>query len=421
MVSWLTEELVALGHDITLFASGDSRTSAKLEPVASRSDLGRLVRFIQEAEVTVEQVVALINRLRAQGDIEMDPGRDRDRILLAVAERRERSQLSPGQGGRIHIKPGRRRHRPRPDRRAVSRREGPPLAGVPHDRALRGHRRPLSKAPAPGPLRRPVAGRSTRPLLRRARPAGLAPPDHGGEGQDAEGRHREDDGPPVSDRRASRPSRTGARSRADGKPAYTVATDATLREVIRQQPRTPDDLLAIKGIGPSFVDKHADSLLELLASVAVRVGRCHAQASRTMSSSVCSGAQPSPARARSLAATSRGGSPARRGLLDRDDLAPGHRARGLDDLAHRVAGRRPEVVDVVPPADRLLQRQQVRAAEVVDVDVVAHRGAVRGRVVGAEDRDALARAGRGLQHERDQMRLRVWSSPSGPLAPATLK
>jgi glycosyltransferase involved in cell wall biosynthesis len=33
VVSWLTEELVALGHDVTLFASGDSRTSAKLEPV----------------------------------------------------------------------------------------------------------------------------------------------------------------------------------------------------------------------------------------------------------------------------------------------------------------------------------------------------------------------------------------------------
>ena len=30
VVSWLTEELVALGHDVTLFASGDSRTTAKL-------------------------------------------------------------------------------------------------------------------------------------------------------------------------------------------------------------------------------------------------------------------------------------------------------------------------------------------------------------------------------------------------------
>src|SRR5882757_7688604 len=33
VVSWLTDELMALGHDVTLFASGDSTTSAKLEPI----------------------------------------------------------------------------------------------------------------------------------------------------------------------------------------------------------------------------------------------------------------------------------------------------------------------------------------------------------------------------------------------------
>jgi glycosyltransferase involved in cell wall biosynthesis len=41
VVYWLIEELVALGHDVTLFASGDSRTSAKLEafwPRALRLD-----------------------------------------------------------------------------------------------------------------------------------------------------------------------------------------------------------------------------------------------------------------------------------------------------------------------------------------------------------------------------------------------
>src|SRR4029453_8914125 len=32
VVSYLTEELVRLGHEVTLFASGDSRTSAELEP-----------------------------------------------------------------------------------------------------------------------------------------------------------------------------------------------------------------------------------------------------------------------------------------------------------------------------------------------------------------------------------------------------
>ena len=37
VVSWLTEELIALGHDVTLFASGDSQTSAKLEAVWPRA------------------------------------------------------------------------------------------------------------------------------------------------------------------------------------------------------------------------------------------------------------------------------------------------------------------------------------------------------------------------------------------------
>ncbi len=37
VVHWLTEELVALGHDVTLFASGDSCTSARLAPMWDRA------------------------------------------------------------------------------------------------------------------------------------------------------------------------------------------------------------------------------------------------------------------------------------------------------------------------------------------------------------------------------------------------
>src|SRR5579864_3443969 len=37
VVHWLTEELVALGNDVTLFASGDSRTSAKLDATWPRA------------------------------------------------------------------------------------------------------------------------------------------------------------------------------------------------------------------------------------------------------------------------------------------------------------------------------------------------------------------------------------------------
>ena len=37
VISWLTEALVEQGHDVTLFASGDSETSAKLEPMWPRA------------------------------------------------------------------------------------------------------------------------------------------------------------------------------------------------------------------------------------------------------------------------------------------------------------------------------------------------------------------------------------------------
>jgi glycosyltransferase involved in cell wall biosynthesis len=37
VVSWLTEELVRQGHEVTLFASGDSNTGARLVPVCERS------------------------------------------------------------------------------------------------------------------------------------------------------------------------------------------------------------------------------------------------------------------------------------------------------------------------------------------------------------------------------------------------
>ncbi len=37
VVSWITEELVRRGHDVTLFATGDSRTKARLWPIIPRS------------------------------------------------------------------------------------------------------------------------------------------------------------------------------------------------------------------------------------------------------------------------------------------------------------------------------------------------------------------------------------------------
>ncbi|MBR1222579.1 glycosyltransferase family 4 protein [Bradyrhizobium sp. U87765 SZCCT0131] len=37
VISWLTDELVSLGHDVSLFASGDSTTRARLEPMWPRA------------------------------------------------------------------------------------------------------------------------------------------------------------------------------------------------------------------------------------------------------------------------------------------------------------------------------------------------------------------------------------------------
>ncbi len=37
VIHWLVEELIALGHDVTLYASGDSVTSAKLEAMWPRA------------------------------------------------------------------------------------------------------------------------------------------------------------------------------------------------------------------------------------------------------------------------------------------------------------------------------------------------------------------------------------------------
>jgi ATP-dependent DNA helicase RecQ len=56
-------------------------------------------------------------------------------------------------------------------------------------------------------------------------------------------------------------------ARAEGKPAYTVATDAALRALLRGRPRSVDGLLEVRGIGPSFCDKHGESLLEALAGL----------------------------------------------------------------------------------------------------------------------------------------------------------
>ena len=52
--------------------------------------------------------------------------------------------------------------------------------------------------------------------------------------------------------------------RAEGKPAFTVAANAVLEEVLRRRPRSIEALIEIRGIGPAFCEKHGESLLGAL-------------------------------------------------------------------------------------------------------------------------------------------------------------
>ena len=58
VVSWLTEELVRAGHDVTLFASGDSQTASKLIPCSRKS-----LRTDPECHDYIAHHIALIERV----------------------------------------------------------------------------------------------------------------------------------------------------------------------------------------------------------------------------------------------------------------------------------------------------------------------------------------------------------------------
>jgi RecQ family ATP-dependent DNA helicase len=249
--------------------AGRDGLPARAVLLASRSDLGRLVRFIQQAEVTPAQVGALVGRLRAQaqqeGAVELEAGAEGDRIALAVAERAGALRLEPGAGGRIRVELS-----GEADPRAVAQ-----LCRAATDRRWQSYRSIEAYSSGHDRCRR-------RQLLDHfGDPAPVAPqgrccdvddpPDWLPPIQVASKRARSsaaaaaEEGPPVSDAELE-PLKAWRRERAAGKPAYTVATDATLREIVRRKPSSAAALLEIRGIGPSFVDKHAESLLELLGS-----------------------------------------------------------------------------------------------------------------------------------------------------------
>lgn len=66
VVSYLTEELVALGYDVTLFASGDSATAARLVPLCARA-----MRFLPSLNRDALLVRLLEEVFRSAGDFDL--------------------------------------------------------------------------------------------------------------------------------------------------------------------------------------------------------------------------------------------------------------------------------------------------------------------------------------------------------------
>jgi RecQ family ATP-dependent DNA helicase len=236
--------------------------------LAARYDLGRLIRFNTERTTTVTEVQRYVERLSRSasgGVLETDPPGDDDRVLLSIAERAGACVLEPAGRGRMRVT-------------LSGRFDGSAASGalrVARDRGWEAYRA-IERFMTSGECRRRQLldhfGDSS-PGSATGRCCDVCDPDVSlalaAVEVSATARPRAQQsmevaaGPPVDDGELSR-LKAWRMARAEGKPAYTVATNAALEEVLRRRPSDESGLLAIRGIGKAFCTKHGASLLEEL-------------------------------------------------------------------------------------------------------------------------------------------------------------
>jgi ATP-dependent DNA helicase RecQ len=254
--------------------------------LASRMDLGRLIRFIKERETSVEDVKRYVGSLRRReegtevtiGHGEL--GGERDRVLLSIAERAGAVELRPGgPDGLLVTLTG--RGSPRKAWAAISEAKN---RGWESYRSIerymsggeRCRRRQILDHFGDAEQCRPT-GRCCDvcdPDLDLAEAMQRAP---------AKGGRRREGERVESPRAAVSPSpqaeattvdegeferlRTWRWERAEGKPAFTVAANTVLEDILRRRPSSLAELIEIRGIGPAFCEKHGESLLGALAAL----------------------------------------------------------------------------------------------------------------------------------------------------------
>jgi ATP-dependent DNA helicase RecQ len=237
----------------------------------SRADLGRLVNFIKRDAVEPEDVLSYMRRLRASCDggatVIDAPRVDRDRVCLGIAERAGLCALEPASGGRLQVTFA----------GSGSTRELASICGRARDRAWHAYHAVEAFRGASGRCRR-------RALL-----------DHFGDDRPGAPSGRccdvcDSDTIGLPDPMSLTPSRS-KRSRArdaaaldpadagllerlrqwrvrasNGKPAYTIAHNSTLESIASLRPASLAELGRIKGVGPSFVERHGGQVLEIVAA-----------------------------------------------------------------------------------------------------------------------------------------------------------
>ena len=248
--------------------------------LASRMDLGRLIRFIKERETTVEDVRGYVAGLRRGaadetttiGHGELD---ERRRVLLSIAERAGAVELEPagrdgllvrltGSGSSRRAQQAIRAARDRgwDSYRSIERYSAG--AEICRRRQILDH---FGDEQECAPTVRCCDVCEADEALVRAVEAPIVKESKRREGgRRAVATARRPQGPPV-DRAQFERLRAWRLERAEGKPAYTVAADAVLEDVLRERPGTNAELIEIRGIGPAFCEKHGESLLELLGGL----------------------------------------------------------------------------------------------------------------------------------------------------------
>ncbi|MHB8490886.1 MAG: RecQ family ATP-dependent DNA helicase [Solirubrobacteraceae bacterium] len=248
--------------------------------LASRMDLGRLIRFIKDRETSVEDVRRYVARLRQGsqdgtvliGHAEMS---ERERVLLSIAERAGAVELRPGgPDGLLATLTG--RGSPRMAQMAIS---------AARDRSWESYRS-IERFSADGercrrrqildhfgdPAEAAPSGRccdvcdpdDTLERALQAAPSGTRRRRGAGDGRARVVAPEPSD--PV-DEGAFEALRAWRMGQAQGRPAFTVTTDTVLRALLRRRPRSVGELLEIRGIGPGFCESHGDSLLSALAAL----------------------------------------------------------------------------------------------------------------------------------------------------------